>query len=71
MVSMLTALLFSGAFAFALWTMVVTIRPRLGRILFLLEHGPLPTAALPPRVMLRGRSAPVRVTAPRRLRVAA
>ena len=52
---------------------VETARPRMGRILFLLRHGPLTAAQLPaaPRVMVRGRSLPLRVTAAPRLRAAA
>jgi hypothetical protein len=71
MVPMLTTLFFTAALLIAISAMVATIRPRLGRILFLLEHGPIHAAQLPPRAILRGRPVAVRVTAPRRLRAVA
>jgi hypothetical protein len=50
-----------------------TLAPRLDRIAFLLRYGPVLGAELPPqpRVLLRGRSMPLRVAAPQRLRLAA
>ncbi|MES2442453.1 MAG: hypothetical protein V4574_06450 [Pseudomonadota bacterium] len=66
-------LLFGAAFAASIWAMIATIRPRFGRILFLLQYGPLTASALPPapRVTLRGRPVPMRMTVPARLRAAA
>ncbi len=66
-------LLFATAFAASVWSIVETVRPRLGRILFLLQYGPVLGTALPPapRVTLRGRTVPMRVTMPAGLRAAA
>ena len=64
---------FLAVLAFAGWVIVETLRPRLGRIAFLLQYGPTIGVALPPpsRFMVRGRSVPLRVSMPARLRVAA
>lgn len=64
---------FAGVLALAGWTIVATVRPRLGRIAFLLQYGPAVGAELPPapRVTVRGRSVPMRVTVPAQLRAAA
>ena len=67
------AIFFLSVLAFAGWTIVATVRPRLGRIGFLLEYGPAIGAALPPqpRVTSRGRSLPIRMAARSPLRAAA
>jgi hypothetical protein len=67
----LSLILFATVLAVSVWSIVETVRPRMGRILFLLQYGPLTGAALPPqpRVTLRGR--PMRMTVPARLRAAA
>lgn len=69
----LSLLLFGTALTAAVWSIVATVRPQLGRILFLLQYGPLTAPALPPapRVTLRGRPVPMRMTVPARLRAAA
>jgi hypothetical protein len=71
--SIFALFLFAAAFAASVWSIVETARPRLGRILFLLQYGPVVGAALPPapRVTLRGRPVPMRMTVPARLRAAA
>lgn len=65
--------LFAAILAISVWSIVETVRPRMGRILFLLQYGPLTAASLPPqpRVTLRGRPVPMRMTVPDRLRAAA
>lgn len=65
--------LFAAVLGVSVWSIVETVRPRMGRILFLLQYGPLTGAALPPqpRVTLRGRPVPMRMTVPARLRAAA
>jgi hypothetical protein len=65
--------LFGAALTASVWSIVETARPRLGRILFLLQYGPVLGTALPPapRVTLRGRPVPMRMTVPARLRAAA
>jgi hypothetical protein len=75
MAAILGALFFTAVFAFAAWSLVDTVRPRLGKILFLLRYGPALGAELPPRarVTSRGRpapAAPVR-SLPHRMRAAA
>jgi hypothetical protein len=69
----LSLVLFGAVLAVSVWSIVETVRPRMGRILFLLQYGPVAGAALPPapRVTLRGRPVPMRVTVPARLRAAA
>lgn len=64
---------FMAVLAFAGWVIVESVRPRLGRIAFLLQYGPVLGADLPPppRVTVRGRSVPLRVSMPSRLRAAA
>ena len=64
---------FLTVLAFAGWVIGSTLVPRLDRIGFLLRYGPVIGAELPaqPRAMLRGRSVPLRVAAPARLRQAA
>lgn len=64
---------FMGVLAFAGWVIVESLRPRLGRILFLLQYGPVIDAPLPgpTRVTMRGRAVPFRVSMPPRLRAAA
>ncbi len=64
---------FLAVLAFAGWVIVETVRPQIGRIAFLLQYGspigaPLPA---PSRAMVRGRSVPLRVSLPPRLRAAA
>jgi hypothetical protein len=69
----LSLFLFATVLAVSVWSIVETARPRMGRILFLLQYGPLSASALPPqpRVTLRGRPVPMRMTVPARLRAAA
>lgn len=69
----LSLILFATVLAVSVWSMIETIRPRLGRMLFLMQYGPLTASALPPepRVTLRGRPVPMRMTVPARLRAAA
>lgn len=69
----LSLILFATVLAVSVWSIVDTVRPRMGRILFLLQYGPLTASALPPqpRVTLRGRPVPMRMTVPARLRAAA
>jgi hypothetical protein len=76
MAAMLGAMFFLSVAAFAAWSIVVTVRPRLARIAFLLQYGPAIGEELParPRVTSRGRSNPVAAPAfalPRHLRAAA
>jgi hypothetical protein len=63
---------FLSVLGFAGWTIVATLRPRLARIAFLLECGPVIGTELPPRprVTVRRMPAPVTGAAPR-LRLAA
>ena len=72
MAAIFGTLFFLAVFAVALWSIVDSVRPQLGRILFLLQYGPVIGAELPPapRTMARQRPMPVRSTAPR-LRLAA
>jgi hypothetical protein len=69
----LSLLLFGAALAAGVWSIVATARPRVGRILFLLQYGPVVGAPLPQasRVTLRGRAVPMRMTVPARLSAAA
>jgi hypothetical protein len=69
----LSLILFGAVLAVSVWSIAETARPRMARILFLLQYGPVVGAALPgaPRVTLRGRPVPMRVTVPARLRAAA
>jgi hypothetical protein len=67
-------LFFIGVAGFAVWSIVATLRPRLGKIAFLLQYGPAIGAELPAaplRVTLRGRPVPLRVSGPASLRLAA
>jgi hypothetical protein len=69
----LSLILFASVLAVSIWSIIETARPRMERILFLLQYGPLTASALPaqPRVTLRGRPVPMRMTVPVRLRAAA
>ena len=74
MAAIAVSLFFIGVAAFAVWSIVSTLRPRLAKIAFLLQYGPVIGAdlpAAPPRVTLRGRPVPLRVTGPASLRLAA
>jgi hypothetical protein len=75
MAAVLGALFFTAVFALAVWSLVDTVRSRLGRILFLLQYGSAVGAELPPRarVTSRGRPAPAAPAQvfPRRMRAAA
>lgn len=73
MVAILGTLFFAAVLSIAIWSIVETARPRMGRILFLLEYGPVIGTPLPaaPRVTVRGRSVPLRMQVPARLRAAA
>ena len=72
MAAVLGTMFFLAVLGFAGWTIVDTLRPRMGRILFLLEYGPVIGAELPPapRVTVRPRPVPAHLTAAR-LRAAA
>lgn len=63
---------FLGILGFAGWSIVESVRPRLGRIAFLLQYGPAIGSELPPRprVTSRGRPVPAR-SLPHRMRAAA
>lgn len=73
MAAVLGMTFFLGVLGIAVWSIVATARPRMSRILFLLQYGPVVGAALPqaPRVTLRGRPVPMRMTVPARLLAAA
>ena len=73
MVAILGTMFFMAVMAVSVWSIVDSVRPRLGRIAFLLQYGSVGGVELPPapRVTLRGRSVPVRMTVPARLRAAA
>ena len=73
MVAILGTMFFMAVLAVSIASIVHSVRPHLGRIAFLLQYGPVNGAELPPapRVTLRGRSVPVRMTVPARLRAAA
>lgn len=66
-------LFFLAILGFAAWVIVDSVRPRIARIGFLLRYGPVIGAELPgpSRAMVRGRSVPLRVSVPPRLRAAA
>jgi hypothetical protein len=66
------AIFFLSVLGFALWSIVASVRPQLGRIAFLLRYEPAIGAELPQRARItsRGCPAPVRL-APHRLRAAA
>jgi len=69
----LSVMLFATVLAASVWSIVETIRPRMGRILFLLQYGPVIGDALPQatRVTLRGRPVTMRMAVPARLRATA
>lgn len=73
MAALLAIGFFAGVLALSIWSIVESVRPRIGRIAFLLQYGPVGGAELPPapRVTLRGRQVPVRMTLPARFRAAA
>lgn len=73
MVALLGTLFFAAVMGIAIWSIVETARPRMGRILFLLQYGPVIGTPLPApaRVTVRGRSVPLRMQVPARLRAAA
>jgi hypothetical protein len=73
MVAILGTMFFMAVMAVSVWSIVDSVRPRLGRIAFLLQYGTATGVALPPapRVTLRGRQVPMRMTVPARLREAA
>lgn len=73
MVAILGTMFFMAVLAVSLWSIVDSVRPHIGRIAFLLEHGPVGASELPPapRVTLRGRQVSMRMTVPARLREAA
>lgn len=73
MVALLGTAFFMAVMAISVWSIVESVRPHLGRIAFLIEHGAVGVTELPPapRVTLRGRQVPVRMTMPVRLRAAA
>lgn len=73
MVAILGTMFFMAVMAVSVWSIVDSVRPQIGRIAFLLQYGPVTGADLPPapRVTLRGRQVPVRMTVPARLRAAA
>lgn len=64
MAAVLGTMFFLAVLGFAGWTIVDTLRPRMGRILFLLEYGPMIGAELPPasRVTVRPRPVPARMS---------
>lgn len=67
MAAVLGTMFFLAVLGFAGWTIVDTLRPRIGRILFLLEYGPVIGAELPPapRVTVRPRPVPAHIPAAR------
>ncbi|MDF7773973.1 hypothetical protein P1X14_01835 [Sphingomonas sp. AOB5] len=74
MVAILGTLFFTAVLGIAIWSIVETVRPRMGRIVFLLQYGPVIGTPLPPvnpRVTVRGRNVPLRMQVPARLRAAA
>ena len=73
MVAILGTMFFMAVMGVSIWSIVDSVGPRLGRIAFLLQYGPVGGGELPPapRVTLRGRSVPVRMTVPARVRAAA
>jgi hypothetical protein len=73
MVTLLGTMFFLAVTAASLWAIVETVRPRMGRILFMLRYGPVIAPTLPqqPRVTVRGRSVPLRMQVPARLRATA
>ncbi|MEZ0243528.1 MAG: hypothetical protein ACAH11_09150 [Sphingomonas sp.] len=73
MAAIFGTLFFMAVMAVSVWSIVDSVRPRLGRIAFLLQYGPVGGAELPPapRVTLRGRQVPMRMVMPDRLRAAA
>jgi len=72
MVALLGTLFFMAVMGVSIWSIVDSVGPRLGRIAFLLQYGPVGAEPLPPvRVTLRGRTVPLRMTVPARLRAAA
>ena len=73
MVAILGTMFFMAVMGVSIWSIIDSVRPRIGRIAFLLQYGPVGGAELPPtpRVTLRGRTVPVRMTVPARLRAAA
>lgn len=72
MAAVLGTMFFLAVLGFACWVIADSIAPRMGRILFLLEYGPVIGAELPPapRVTVRPRPVPAHVPAAR-LRAAA
>jgi hypothetical protein len=73
MVAILGTLFFMAVLGVSIWSIVESVRPRIGRIAFLLQYGPVGGTELPPapRVTLRGRQVPVRMTMPAQFRAAA
>ncbi|MCW3849125.1 hypothetical protein OF829_17940 [Sphingomonas sp. LB-2] len=73
MAALLAIGFFAGVLGVSIWSVVDSVRPHLGRIAFLLEHGPVgaPELPRPPRVTLRGRQVPVRMVMPAQFRAAA
>jgi hypothetical protein len=65
MAAFIGTMFFLTVFAVAIWSIVDSVRPRLGRILLLLQYGPAIGAELPPppRVTVRERPVPVRASA--------
>ncbi|MCW3837891.1 hypothetical protein ACFQ1E_18380 [Sphingomonas canadensis] len=59
MAALLGMAFFAGVLAISVWSIVATVRPRLGRILFLLEYGPVIGAELPPAPRVRAAMRPV------------
>lgn len=72
MAAVFGTMFFLAVLGFAGWTIVDTLRPRMARVLFLLEYGPVIGAELPPapRVTVRPRPVPAHMPAAR-LRAAA
>ena len=78
MTAILGAMFFLAAFAFAGWVIVDSVRPRLGRILSVLQYGPVAASELPARARTMARvrpepmrPMPIRMSVPQQLRAAA
>ena len=73
MVAILGTMFFLAVLVGSIASIVHSVRPHLNRLAFLLQYGPVTGVELPPapRVTLRGRQVPMRMTVPARLRAAA